>query len=749
MPSSEKPPEWSNEAIGEGGLYGEWDDSQYDPKNLPDWELEDGLPEEPSGARKDPRFEHMVENLEEELEKDVGFANEQSSIDVLARMFIEDRANYARCEAILRRHKLTNLVRTSVRARARMLSNVDPVPGGGEALDLIRVKVELPGAPVHPDAVIPAMWLLDGSDGGQKRFRLVRKVVKKNQEGHYVEQVGVAYAPLVISGGLVSVDDGAAHLRISWPTTRGWRHRVVPRQKLLQPRDIIDVLGGAHGFPVNVNNAKELIAYIVDYEAFNEEVIRITPMSSRMGWQGQDYELGFLSGQTTIKADDSQPDVRFVGADDGETQLARCVQPKGTLDGWLRGAKLTAHFPAVEVAIYASLATPLLKILGAPNFTVDWSHKTSAGKTTALSVAASVWGNPDPNASDSIMASWDMTAVGFERRAAALSGLPLIVDDSKRAKSWRGNSVVPGVVYAITNGQGKIRGSIKGTAKTAYWRTVMLSSGEQRLIDFDKSGGTPARVVTLWCNPFGANNQFIAEVIRKIKTEIHLNYGLAGPAFVKWLLDNQGCWPELRIEHGKHWTSYRDQMIRIAGDQTMDMSVLDRVAGNLAVIEVASNCARMALGLPWEQENVIEQLLEMIVPAAGTVDRELEALRAAVSWAAQNQGKFIVNEKHRRDNEPHGGWLGYWEAGQNDSWEMLSFFPGALRDFLRGQGFEPQSIIRQWAEAKWLDTSESNRFTRRIGELNGRPRMVVVPREVVETWGELGGDTDEQAEIPF
>ena len=76
----------------------------------------------------------------------------------------------------------------------------------------------------------------------------------------------------------------------------------------------------------------------------------------------------------------------------------------------------------------------------------------------------------------------------------------------------------------------------------------------------------------------------------------------------------------------------------------------------------------------------------------------------------------------------------------------------ALRDFLQKQGYEPNSIIRQWAEAGWLRSGESKRLTSRLAELGGRPRMVVLTRATVEGPGDLSTGTPsdpDQAEIPF
>ena len=43
----------------------------------------------------------------------------------------------------------------------------------------------------------------------------------------------------------------------------------------------------------------------------------------------------------------------------------------------------------VMLGLYASLAVPLLELLQVPDFIVDWSCRTSTGKTTTLRVLVS------------------------------------------------------------------------------------------------------------------------------------------------------------------------------------------------------------------------------------------------------------------------------------------------------------------------------------------------------------------------
>ena len=80
-----------------------------------------------------------------------------------------------------------------------------------------------------------------------------------------------------------------------------------------------------------------------------------------------------------------------------------------------------------RVILAASFASPLLEVLGAlPFFVHLWGVDSGTGKTVALMLAASVWGDPAVGA---YIKTFDATVVGHEKTAAFLNHLPLCLDE--------------------------------------------------------------------------------------------------------------------------------------------------------------------------------------------------------------------------------------------------------------------------------------------------------------------------------
>lgn len=129
--------------------------------------------------------------------------------------------------------------------------------------------------------------------------------------------------------------------------------------------------------------------------------------------------------------------------------------------------------------------------------------------------------------------SWDVTRVWIERASGVLSGLPLLLDDTKRARKPQ---LVAQTLYDVASGRGRGRGSIKGTRRSGNWRTVLLSTGEQPAVNFSEDGGTRGRVLTLWGPPFGRADDKTAALVGRLDLAVRQNYGHAGPRFIQFIM---------------------------------------------------------------------------------------------------------------------------------------------------------------------------------------------------------------------
>ena len=586
---------------------------------------------------------------------------------------------------------------------------------------LARVRSALDDAPVPEDAVVPMGWRLGP-------FAVARERTTTDESGAATNSLEViAPAPVVIAGRLANVNDGTEAMRLAWRRDSMWRQATINRDVIANARELVKVSG--LGLPVTSGTSGDLVKYLAAYESVNLADMPRARVSHQLGWQGEQGSEGFLWGRTLIKPDGSeaieidldsiapsdwQDDwLAFRGDGDGDEQLAEGFVAVGSFEDWRNAVAVIADYPSVLIALYASLAAPLLEILGCQNFVVDWSHMTSTGKTTVLRLAASAWGSPDERTSAAAMQTWDVTRVWLERAAATLHSIPLILDDTKRARKA---DFVAQTIYDIVSGRGRGRGSPLGTRRTLTWRTVLLSSGEQRITDFSQDGGTRPRVLELWGVPFGRTDQQTGAVVQRLNVMILQHFGHAGPRFVQYLLKHRDQWPR--------WREELRQTQNVFLDKAADNPFAGRIAEPMAVLTITEALACAALELPWGFRDTANGLWESLAGEASEADRSIAALDYVMSWAVGHQDHFYGRSG---EDMPNGGWVGRWDA---EAWTWIGFLPDRLSAVLDAGQFDTESTIRLWRDRGWLLLMpDGRRYQARVGGVSCR--LVAIRRDAI------------------
>ncbi len=546
----------------------------------------------------------------------------------------------------------------------------------------------------------------------------------------------IAHAPILITGRFRNSEEGIEYFRLAWFRNNRWIDKVVDRGICLDPRKLLTL--ASNGFPVAGDNNTKIAAYLHQLEAINIATLPQMRVSDHMGWQGKDGRKGFLWGRKLISPygeltselnienlapEDWRDDwTAFRGMASGDEQIADGFKSLGTFEEWQKIIGPLHYYPKVLIGLYASFAAPLLHILNAPNFVVDFANRTSTGKTTILRIAASVWGLPDEKG-DGAMSSWDATKVWLERASAILNGIPLILDDTKRAKKLQ---MVAEMIYAIVQGRGRGRGNTQSLARTRTWQTVLISSGEAPATSFTQDGGSRVRCLEIRGTPFIRDSERIRRVVDETNNRLLLNYGHAGPAFISWLLKNRSSWKEFKDEYHKFIEKYAG----IAGTTEGG-----RLAQGFAVLHMAEILTWKAGITPWDFEERINEVWPMIAAEAIDAAGEVRAFHDLYSWAVSNEYRFWG--RHLTDNEgkpksPPGGWAGRWDELRD--WDEIGFIRTVLKSELKRMGYSPDAILAGWKELGWIEKSnEKNGGYTLQRYINGtKDRMIVIKRETID-----------------
>jgi hypothetical protein len=141
----------------------------------------------------------------------------------------------------------------------------------------------------------------------------------------------------------------------------------VPRAKLKVGRDIVPALASV-GLDVQGATAKNMVAYLSDYERDKASEIELRLGSTQMGW----HRNSFLYGEEVFGPDR----IAYIG---GNNQLMEALGTGGTMNGWINGVlrPLERH-SASMLGMYASFAAPVLRYVPDINgFCVEYAGDSS------------------------------------------------------------------------------------------------------------------------------------------------------------------------------------------------------------------------------------------------------------------------------------------------------------------------------------------------------------------------------------
>lgn len=314
------------------------------------------------------------------------------------------------------------------------------------------------------------------------------------------------------------------------------------------------------------------------------------------------------------------------------------VGPSATVDHWQGIASIVARsLPKMALVVGASLAAPYLAPLDRQSHLIDLYGEAAQGKTTALRLAGSVWGNPGDGGDGGTVASWDVTTIGIGRMASDLKVLPLYVDESgmapmtalERARFAFKMAESGGArITAKRNGPGVTRGR--------KWGGIMFVSGNDSFIDPEACAGSLSgvfrRVIAL-SSPFTAS----AADAEEIKPLIKAGYGwLGAQAMATYTLGDVGkaiAWAEGQIglsEDGTRRSLAQHLAAAVAGALMADRLIgtgEDRPLTTLALRAAREHLDEFGQAPRHDADRLIDAVRAEIAatPAAYPYDREYAA----------------------------------------------------------------------------------------------------------------------------
>jgi len=259
----------------------------------------------------------------------------------------------------------------------------------------------------------------------------------------------------------------------------------VPRREVGQPAGWARLRSRG----VNITTRKSLLDILGDYLQRHGERTQWT-ITQTAGWHCGAYVMpdGEIVGQPDMP-------VAFSG---GTSAVAGYVV-RGSAKQWRENvAALMRGNQSMMLGALVALAAPLNSLAGGSCFGIHLFAQSSAGKTTTVEAASSIYGVPDM-----LKLSWFTTAYGMTVEAASRNDGFLPIDEIGQGGDARQVSTS---AYTLFNGVGKVQGAKEGGNRAVLrWTVAALSTGEEDFETFMlKSGISPkaGQLVRLVSVPF-------------------------------------------------------------------------------------------------------------------------------------------------------------------------------------------------------------------------------------------------------
>ena len=514
----------------------------------------------------------------------------------------------------------------------------------------------------------------------------VSKILKEREEYACLH-------PIMPVERLVNIDTGEEKLRVAFYKGKYWRDFIASKRDLFDSSKIIQF--SALGVSVTSKSAKLLSEFLCDVETLNPDIIPETESVGRLGFIGDGSQFSPYVDNLIF---------------DGEANYRNiydAVSSKGDYTLWLAEAqKCRTESLTAQIMIAASFASPLLNKIGClPFFVHLWGVESGTGKTVALMLAASVWGDPDIG---QYIQTFNSTQVSCERTAAFLNNIPLCIDELQLSKDSHGHSKFD--VYQLAQGVGRGRGNrAGGIDKVPTWSLCILTTGESPIVQASAGAGAVNRVVDIECR---ASESVIKDGFTT-SAIVKQNYGFAGKHFIEELSDDVIEQAQIR---------YRELFKQLSsGDSTEKQAM---AAAMLLVADELADKFIFQSGKVLTVEEISGFLKEKSEVSAGQ-----RAYNFLCDWVAINASRFQTSDNN-------GEFWGKVDEAENKVYIVSTVFRKALTD----NGFDERAVI-SWLRSNYLIEPDKDGKSSKKTSVDGhRARYIVM--ELAEVIQDYDSDVD-------
>ena len=500
---------------------------------------------------------------------------------------------------------------------------------------------------------------------------------------------------------------GYAHGEARWGWVLRWKDKrgVVKKQaipsRLFQTNktELAEYLADEGGLDIQPGQQKRFKEFVLGFE--NLPIYRNV---SKIGW---------CDGNFVLPDEVIGKDAETIILQPTTNAIYDLYQTRGMLEQWLEAIALCAGNSRFEFALAAAFAGTLLFFKPTAAGTIfHFAGMSSGGKTTALNLAASVWGEPRGQ-----KRSWRLTDNALEGLTLMYNDLTMFLDEIGEVDPV----ALRNASYMLSDCVGKGRANKEGGYRQpTTWRCLVLSTGESTFESKVREGGYKphagqrVRFVDIPMYPEHLKQLHglpsANRLVERLEEVQKLHYGLAGRVFLKKLIADmervrESLGARLQDEESRLCPEGADPQVR-------------RVAQGFAVVSIAGFLAQEFKVLP-EALNIraaVKTCFDDWLAERGTIgadeDRQIiERMRSFLETYASSRFQEVSDPRQRVHDR-----VGFRRAsnqGHADPVTEYLFFPSALEKEVYPE-YSLKRVLHVLNSHGWLKHKRGDRYTARI-----------------------------------
>lgn len=493
-------------------------------------------------------------------------------------------------------------------------------------------------------------------------------IYRLKQQGDIVKKDYACKMPIMPAAVLRNIETNTEKVQLAFRRAQSsWSKCIFPRSTISNKNKIIELAD--RGILVNSNTAAALVTYLGACLANNAETIPIIQSVERLGW----VDSVFVPYAEALTLDN-----------DGQgAELARAVHSQGTLQEWAEYiAPLRKQSLYLQIVLAAAFASVLISKVKSLPFVLHLWGGTGTGKTVALKVAASVWGNPEK-----YMLTLNGTTNALMGTAALLYDLPLLADELQTIKLDTNfqNQTYDKLIMQLTEGKDRARLTQQSTLKEQKtWNNCFIFTGEEPITQSNSGGGTKNRVIELQCK-----EQIISNG-NAVVNFIDSHYGSAGRAFIEHIASK----PAETLQ--QEFQTLQSALLQISNSSAKQCAAL-------ALIALADAYADECIFKDKQQVLDLQQLAG-IAKSLAEIDSAERAYRYIMDVIAANYDYFARRGKH-----------GYYKPAAGACWgkltaDYIAINRTRIAEELAKQGYSLNSVADAWKNKGYIMTRSDGRI---------------------------------------